>query len=185
MLLASGDSNGQSAEGVAGRVLLILTEVITLLVWAFFVAACTIGCCWNDGNHLSVHLILCCVIKPPNIYCSVTFELCPQRSLLAVQYSHTLTNKRCKVLAMGLQDQGPCTRFICFLAQYMQPSLLLRWPLLQNDSMSSVGSRVRACTGIVELFKHLLCETAYPQFLVLKLQVLAWDSTVNKTKIVK
>ena len=36
--------------------------------------------------------------------------------------------------------------------------------------ISPVGSRVHACTGIVELFKHLLCETAHPQFLVLELQ---------------
>ena len=89
MLLASGDSTGLSAEGIAGRVLLILTEV-TLLV---LVLLSTVGSCCKAGNHLSVHLIFCCVVKPPNIYCSVTFELCPQRSLLAVQYSHTATNE--------------------------------------------------------------------------------------------
>ena len=94
MLLASGDSTGLSTEGIAGRVLLILTEVITVLVWALFIAAITIRSCCKEGNHLSVHLIFCCVIKPPNNYRSVTFELCPQCSLLAVQYSHTATNER-------------------------------------------------------------------------------------------
>ena len=91
MLLASGDSTGLSPEGIAGRVLLILTEVIALVIWALFIAAIiyTFRPRCEEGNHLSVHLIFCCVIKPPNIYCSVTFEPCPQRSLLAVQYSHT------------------------------------------------------------------------------------------------
>ena len=91
ILLASGDSTGLSAEGIAGRVLLILTEV-TLLVFALLISVGSY--CNKEGNHLSVHLIFCCVIKPPNNYCSVTFELCPQCSLLAVQYSHTATNER-------------------------------------------------------------------------------------------
>ena len=126
MLLASGDSNGLSTEGIAGCVLLILTEVITLLVWALFIAAFiyTVRSCCKEGNRLSVHLIFCCVIKPPNIYCSVTFELCPERSLLEYNI-HIL---------------------------------------------------------------HLLCETASHNFWCLSCKhpwVLAWDSTVNKTKIVK
>ena len=54
MLLASGDPTGLSGEGVAGRVLLILTEVISLLVWALFIAV--IGCVLYGGKHLSVHL---------------------------------------------------------------------------------------------------------------------------------
>ena len=45
MLLASGDSTGLSGEGIAGRVLLILTEVITLLVWVLFIAALAFLCC--------------------------------------------------------------------------------------------------------------------------------------------
>ena len=56
MLLTSGDSTGLSTEGIAGRVLLILTEVIALLVWAFFFAVVTIELCY-EGNYLSVHLL--------------------------------------------------------------------------------------------------------------------------------
>ena len=60
----------------------------------------------------------------------------------------------------------------------IQLSLLLRGPhLAKKQSTCKVtmqyplsGSRVRTCTGIVELFKHRLCETACPQFLVLELQ---------------
>ena len=33
----SGDSSGLSVEGIAGRVLLILTEVILLLVWVLLI----------------------------------------------------------------------------------------------------------------------------------------------------
>ena len=64
LLLTSGDSTGLSAEGITGRVLLILTEVIALPVWAILVAVLVYVCCDTNGNHLSVHLtiILCSVI---------------------------------------------------------------------------------------------------------------------------
>ena len=35
--ISSGDSSGLSVEGIAGRVLLILTEVILLLVWVLLI----------------------------------------------------------------------------------------------------------------------------------------------------
>ena len=56
LLLTSADSTGLSAEGITGRVLLIVTVVIGLLVWALLVAAFAYLIC-KDGNHLSVHLI--------------------------------------------------------------------------------------------------------------------------------
>ena len=63
---------------------------------------------------------------------------------------------------------------VCLFSSTIQLSLLLRWPYLKQSTgkvmISPVRSRVHACTGIVELFKHLLCETAHPQFLVLELQ---------------
>ena len=52
-LLTSGDSTGLSAEGIAGRVLLILTEVIALLVWAVLVVALAFAFC--VGKHLPVY----------------------------------------------------------------------------------------------------------------------------------
>ena len=55
LLLTSGDSTGLSAEGITGRVLLILTDAILLLVFAIMVATCALSL-YRDGNHLSVHL---------------------------------------------------------------------------------------------------------------------------------
>ena len=74
----SGDSTGLSGEGIAGRVLFILTEVITLLVWALFFAALAFFCA---GKHLSVHLttgvcdfLLCGrICKPLTFDSSVVF----------------------------------------------------------------------------------------------------------------
>ena len=40
LLLISGDSTGLSAEGVAGRVLIILIEVTALVLWILFIPAC-------------------------------------------------------------------------------------------------------------------------------------------------
>ena len=54
LLLTSGDSTGLSAEGITGRVLLIVTVVIGLLVWALLVAAFVYLLCKEGGNHLSV-----------------------------------------------------------------------------------------------------------------------------------
>ena len=51
----SDNSIGLSAEGIAGRVLLILAEVTALLTVAFFVATSVLAMC-KHGNHLSVHL---------------------------------------------------------------------------------------------------------------------------------
>ena len=53
LLLTSGDSTGLTAEGITGRVLLILTVVIGLLVWALLVTSCAYLIC-KEGNHLSV-----------------------------------------------------------------------------------------------------------------------------------
>ena len=58
LLLTSGDSTGLSAEGITGRVLLILTDVISLLAWALLVAMLVLTFCNNYGNHLSVHLTI-------------------------------------------------------------------------------------------------------------------------------
>ena len=55
MLLTSGDSTALSAEGIIGRVLLILTDVILLLVCALMVATSAFSL-YRNGNHLSVHL---------------------------------------------------------------------------------------------------------------------------------
>ena len=75
MLLASGGSTGLSVEGIAGRVLLILTEVITLLVWALLFAAMTIAVLAFDyGNHLSVHLTIYEFLLCGRLYCSVIFD---------------------------------------------------------------------------------------------------------------
>ena len=56
--LTLGNSTGLSAEGIAGRVLLILTEVIVLLVWALLVAAFVYVCYDINGNLLLVHLTI-------------------------------------------------------------------------------------------------------------------------------
>ena len=73
----SGDSTGLSAEGITGRVLLIVTEVIAVLALAFLIATC--ACLFRnyEGNHLSVHLTVydlvfaVCMVVPANLYCSV------------------------------------------------------------------------------------------------------------------
>ena len=78
LLLTSGDSTGLSAEVIAGgRLWLILTEVIALLVMASMVAACAYSSCRNYGNHLSVHLtiydfLLCGRTCKPLLWCSFT-----------------------------------------------------------------------------------------------------------------
>ena len=63
--LTSADSTGLSAEGIAGRVLLILTEVIALMIWALLFAVLVYTCCDHngnccgiDGNLLLVHLTI-------------------------------------------------------------------------------------------------------------------------------
>ena len=52
--LTLGNSTGLSAEGITGRVLLILTEIIALLVWALLVYLC----CNDYGNLLLVQLTI-------------------------------------------------------------------------------------------------------------------------------
>ena len=49
----SGDPTGLSAEGIAGRVLLILTEVIALLIWVGMIALTLLAGC--AGKHLPVY----------------------------------------------------------------------------------------------------------------------------------
>lgn len=53
LLLNSDDSTGLSAEGIAGRVLLIVTEVIALLVLVAVIAL--ILCVLYDGKPLPVY----------------------------------------------------------------------------------------------------------------------------------
>ena len=65
LLLTSGVSTGLSAEGITGRVLLIVTVVIGLLVWALLVTSCVYLICKEEGNHLSVSHFAA------NLYCSV------------------------------------------------------------------------------------------------------------------
>ena len=67
----SGGSTGLNAEGIAGRVLLILTEVIFLVVWLSLVAGCAYLCCRDYGKRLPLYSVVC-------IYCSgitESFEL--------------------------------------------------------------------------------------------------------------
>ena len=53
LLLTSGDSTGLSAVGVAGRVLIILIEVIALLLWILFIPACAyLSLMALSGNQL-------------------------------------------------------------------------------------------------------------------------------------
>ena len=54
LLLTSADSTGLSAEGITGRVLLIVTVIIGLLVWALLIGSCSYLTCKEEGNHLSV-----------------------------------------------------------------------------------------------------------------------------------
>ena len=67
----SDGSTGLNAEGIAGRVLLILTEGIFLVVWLSLVAGCAYLCCQYDGKHLPLYSVV-------YIYCSgitESFEL--------------------------------------------------------------------------------------------------------------
>ena len=59
LLLTSGESTGLSAENITGRVLLILTEVIALVIWALLIAELVSFCCASYGNLLLVHLTIC------------------------------------------------------------------------------------------------------------------------------
>ena len=56
--LTLGNSTGLSAENIAGRVLLILPEIIALLVWALLVAGLVCTCCDDHGNLLLVQLTI-------------------------------------------------------------------------------------------------------------------------------
>ena len=70
-IITSGGSTGLNAEGIAGRVLLILTEVIFLIVWLSLVAGCAYLCCRDYGKRLPLYSVVC-------IYCSgitESFEL--------------------------------------------------------------------------------------------------------------
>ena len=51
-IITSGGSTWLNGEGIAGRVLLILTEVIFLVVWLSLVAECAYLCCRDYGKHL-------------------------------------------------------------------------------------------------------------------------------------
>ena len=68
MLLTSGDSTGLSGVGIAGRVLLILTEVIALLVLALLFAACTIRNLCYEGNHSPLQYLLLITAMKVTIY---------------------------------------------------------------------------------------------------------------------
>ena len=57
-IITSGGATGLNAEGIAGRVLLILTEVITLLVWLSLVAGCAYLCCRDYGNRLTLYFAM-------------------------------------------------------------------------------------------------------------------------------
>ena len=73
-IITSGHSTGLNAENIAGRVLLILTEVIFLVVWLSLVAGCAFLCCRDYGKHLPVYLAILypsSVVEPEYLYCSV------------------------------------------------------------------------------------------------------------------
>ena len=57
-IITSGGATGLNAEGIAGRVLVILTEVIFLMVWLSLVAGCAYLCCQYDGKHLPLHFTI-------------------------------------------------------------------------------------------------------------------------------
>ena len=58
MLLTSGDSTGLNVEGIAGRVLLILTEVVFLMVWLSSVAGCAHLSCRGYGKRLPLYFAM-------------------------------------------------------------------------------------------------------------------------------
>ena len=73
-----GDSTGLNAEGIAGRVLLILTEVIFLVVWLLLVAGCAFLCYRDYGKHLHLYLAisyLSSVVEPEYLYTVVSLIL--------------------------------------------------------------------------------------------------------------
>ena len=57
-IITSGGSTGLNAEGIAGRVLLILTEVIFLVVWLSLVAGCAYLCCRDYGKRLTLYFAM-------------------------------------------------------------------------------------------------------------------------------
>ena len=58
LIISSGGSTGLNAEGIAGRVLLILAEVVFLVVWLSLVAGCAYLCCRDCGKHLYLYLVI-------------------------------------------------------------------------------------------------------------------------------
>ena len=92
-------------------------------------------------------------------------------SLSSRTYLHTASDECCRALATRL-----------WVAPFSSTTQLLKsnWPgWAKKQSMDEVTmwyvalarSGESACTGVVELFKHLLCATTHPQFLMLELQV--------------
>ena len=66
----SGVSTGLSAEGINGRVLLIVTEVIAaLLVWPLMVAIFALICCNGNSLYMTYILLWAWYIEPANLYC--------------------------------------------------------------------------------------------------------------------
>ena len=70
LLLISGDSTGLTVEGITGRVLLILTDVITILVFVLFFVIGAFSV--YEGKYLSVHLTtymstFCCMVQSANL----------------------------------------------------------------------------------------------------------------------
>ena len=90
---------------------------------------------------------------PPSLHLVPFCQLCtPQNSLHA----------------LSLFTPTKWTLYSALLA----PQLQATFNVDQPGAHIATGCQVGACAGIVEPFKHLLCATAHPQFLVLELRVL-------------
>ena len=93
------------------------------------------------------------------------------QSILPLQHKiHEMqvTTEHCRKLATRLWFSPLCST--------IQLSPLLGWPRQSMDETTmwyplaaNFTSRAGPCTGIVEPFKHFLCVTTHPQFLVLEL----------------
>ena len=73
LLLSSGvstDTPEVSAEGITGRVMLILTDVIGFLVWVILVAVCAHEC-FHGGMCTSIVDCDLLLARYSNLYCKV------------------------------------------------------------------------------------------------------------------
>ena len=109
-------------------------------------------------------IMLLTMFEPIALFLSVVCKLGhPHRMLCNASKQQTLWKQQCYELVRFLARYS----FLHSWAGLDEVRVKRRYRLIWYTLAANFASRVGACAGIVEPFKHLLCVTAHPQILAL------------------